>query len=55
MENNYLPDTGNRHCFVYTTDHLKMEILGGVRIDLLDRMCTIDEGKYFKLSDDPDK
>ena len=36
MENNYLLDTSNRHCFVYATDILNIEILGGLRIDLLD-------------------
>ncbi|MEI9806762.1 MAG: hypothetical protein WDO16_02150 [Bacteroidota bacterium] len=30
--------TNNRHCFTYQTDELLIELLGGVRIDTLDRM-----------------
>jgi len=30
--------TTNPHCFTYTTDELLIELLGGVRIDTLDRM-----------------
>ncbi len=30
--------TTNPHCFTYTTDELLIEMLGGVRIDTLDRM-----------------
>jgi len=38
MNNEKLLDTSNSHCFVYTTDELKLEILGGIRVDILDRM-----------------
>jgi len=33
-----LLNTSNSHCFVYNTEKLKLEILGGIRIDTLDRM-----------------
>ena len=31
-------ETTNPHCFTYQTDELQIELLGGVRIDTLDRM-----------------
>jgi hypothetical protein len=31
-------NTTNPHCFTYTTDELLIELLGGVRVDTLDRM-----------------
>lgn len=31
-------ETTNPHCFTYKTDELLIELLGGVRIDTLDRM-----------------
>jgi hypothetical protein len=31
-------NTTNPHCFTYSTDELLIELLGGVRIDTLDRM-----------------
>ena len=37
MSKNYLLDTSNQHCYVYTTEELRIEILGGIRIDSLDR------------------
>jgi hypothetical protein len=38
MNNTNLLDTSNSYCFVYTSGELKLEILGGIRIDTLDRM-----------------
>ncbi|HMH34412.1 MAG TPA: hypothetical protein VK543_15350 [Puia sp.] len=38
MNNNYLLDTSNQNCYIYTTDDLRIEVLGAVRIDTLDRM-----------------
>lgn len=40
-----LLNTSNLHCFVYTAHELTLEILGGLRIDILDRMRVT-----FKLS-----
>jgi hypothetical protein len=34
----YMLITTNPHCFTYSTDELLIELLGGVRIDTLDRM-----------------
>lgn len=31
-------ETTNPHCFIYKTDELLIELLGGVRVDTLDRM-----------------
>ena len=31
-------ETNNPHCFTYKTDELLIELLGGIRIDGLDRM-----------------
>ena len=31
-------ETTNSHCFTYKTDELLIELLGGIRIDTLDRM-----------------
>jgi hypothetical protein len=31
-------NTTNPHCFTYKTDELLIELLGGIRIDTLDRM-----------------
>lgn len=31
-------NTENANCFVYTTDELVIELLGGVRVEGLDRM-----------------
>ena len=31
-------ETTNPHCFTYKTEELLIELLGGVRIDTLDRM-----------------
>lgn len=31
-------NTTNPHCFTYTTEELLIELLGGVRVDTLDRM-----------------
>lgn len=31
-------ETTNPHCFTYKTDELLIELLGGIRIDTLDRM-----------------
>ncbi|HEY4062381.1 MAG TPA: hypothetical protein VGM30_10795 [Puia sp.] len=36
MNTEALLDTSNRHCFVYTSEELRVEILGGIRGDLLD-------------------
>ncbi|HMH20149.1 MAG TPA: hypothetical protein VK563_00165 [Puia sp.] len=38
MNNLNLLDTNNSYCFVYTSDELKLEILGGIRLDTLDGM-----------------
>jgi hypothetical protein len=41
---------GGQHCFVYITDDIRIEILGGIRTDLLDRLrVTI---KLSLLNDD---
>jgi hypothetical protein len=34
-------ETTNPHCFTYKTEELLIELLGGVRVDGLDRMVTI--------------
>jgi hypothetical protein len=31
-------ETTNAHCFTYNTEELLIELLGGVRVDTLDRM-----------------
>jgi hypothetical protein len=31
-------ETTNPHCFTYKTEELLIELLGGIRIDTLDRM-----------------
>ena len=36
--NNMELNTTNPHCFVYKTEELMIELLGGIRIDTLDRM-----------------
>jgi hypothetical protein len=38
MNTTNLLNTSNSYCFVYTTNELTLEILGGLRIDILDRM-----------------
>jgi len=29
----YLLDTSNKHCYVYTTEELHIEVLGGIKLD----------------------
>ncbi len=46
-------ETTNPHCFTYKTDELLIELLGGVRIDGLDRMrvtmkVTVVNRKYIE-------
>jgi hypothetical protein len=51
MNNTNLLDTSNQYCFVYITGVLRLEILGGLRIDILDRMrATIKISKQDKQS-----
>jgi hypothetical protein len=38
MKNENLLDTSNGHCYVYTLEEIKVEVLGGIRIDILDRL-----------------
>ena len=38
MGTTYLLDTSKHHCYVYTTEELSIEVLGGIRIDSLDRL-----------------
>ncbi|MDR3711314.1 MAG: hypothetical protein P4L51_00740 [Puia sp.] len=38
MKNENLLDTSNSHCYVYTSDEIKVEVLGGIRIDVFDRL-----------------
>lgn len=47
--------TTNPHCFTYTTDELLIELLGGVRVDTLDRMrvtikVTVTKRKHPQYS-----
>jgi len=38
MNTDNLLDISNRHRFVYTSDDITIEILGGIRVDILDRL-----------------
>jgi hypothetical protein len=52
-------ETTNPHCFTYKTDELLIELLGGVRIDTLDRMrvtikVTVINRKHASYLNNPE-
>lgn len=38
MKNENILDTSNGYCYVYTSEGIRMEVLGGIRVDILDRL-----------------
>jgi len=52
-------ETANPNCFTYKIDELLIELLGGIRIDTLDRMrvtmkVTVINRKQVEYLDDPE-
>jgi len=52
-------ETTNLNCFTYKTDELQIELLGGVRIDTLDRMrvtikVTVANRKHQEYLSNPE-
>lgn len=53
-------ETKNTHCFTYKTEELLIELLGGVRIDGLDRMrvmikVTVVNRKHTAYLNNPER
>ena len=65
MKTEHFLDISNQFCYVYTTEELRLEVLGGIRVDTLDRMrvtlkiskrdeqCTLSVRHNLDLYNDP--